>query len=151
MIRRPPRSTLFPYTTLFRSKEQLRSSRLDSTVTVSEALAAAAGAVPGRRRVLLSASAVGYYGDTGDRPVQEDTPPGGDFLARLCADWEAATRPAEDAGVRVVHLRTGLVVGRAPMLMRILGLVFRAGFGGRMGSGWPYWPWFSLDDQGKDR
>src|SRR3712207_9348869 len=92
MIRRPPRSTLFPYTTLFRSKEQLRSSRLDSTVTVSEALAAAATADPGRRRVLLSASAVGYYGDTGDRPVQEDAPPGNDFLARLCADWEAATR-----------------------------------------------------------
>src|SRR3712207_8832236 len=74
MIRRPPRSTLFPYTTLFRSgyKEQLRSSRLDSTATVSEGLAAAAAADPGRRRVLLSASAVGYYGDTGDREVQED-------------------------------------------------------------------------------
>jgi uncharacterized protein (TIGR01777 family) len=128
-------------------KEQLRSSRLDSTVTVSEALAAAAAADPGRRRVLLSASAVGYYGDTGDRPVQEDAPPGSDFLARLCVDWEAATRPAEDAGVRVAHLRTGLVVGRDAMLMRILGLVFRAGLGGRMGSGRQYWPWISLDDE----
>ncbi|MGR6963544.1 TIGR01777 family oxidoreductase [Geodermatophilus sp. URMC 61] len=128
-------------------KEQLRSSRLDSTVTVSEALAGAAAAAPGRRRVLLSASAVGYYGDTGDRPVQEDAPPGSDFLARLCADWEAATRPAEDAGVRVVHLRTGLVVGRDAMLMRILGTVFRAGLGGRMGSGRQYWPWISLDDE----
>jgi uncharacterized protein (TIGR01777 family) len=128
-------------------KEQLRSSRLDSTLTVSEALAAAATADPGRRRVLLSASAVGYYGDTGDRPVQEDAPPGSDFLARLCVDWEAATRPAEDAGVRVAHLRTGLVVGRDAMLMRILGLVFRAGLGGRMGSGRQYWPWISLDDE----
>jgi uncharacterized protein (TIGR01777 family) len=128
-------------------KEQLRSSRLDSTVTVSEALAAAAAADPGRRRVLLSASAVGYYGDTGDRQVQEDAPPGSDFLARLCVDWEAATRPAEDAGVRVAHLRTGLVVGRDAMLMRILGLVFRAGLGGRMGSGRQYWPWISLDDE----
>jgi uncharacterized protein (TIGR01777 family) len=128
-------------------KEQLRSSRLDSTVTVSEALATAAAADPGRRRVLLSASAVGYYGDTGDRPVQEDAPPGSDFLARLCVDWEAATRPAEDAGVRVAHLRTGLVVGRDAMLMRILGLVFRAGLGGRMGSGRQYWPWISLDDE----
>jgi uncharacterized protein (TIGR01777 family) len=128
-------------------KEQLRSSRLDSTVTVSEALAAAAAADPGRRRVLLSASAVGYYGDTGDRPVQEDAPPGSDFLARLCVDWEAATRPAEDAGARVAHLRTGLVVGRDAMLMRILGLVFRAGLGGRMGSGRQYWPWISLDDE----
>ncbi|MGY1761712.1 TIGR01777 family oxidoreductase [Geodermatophilus sp. SYSU D00779] len=128
-------------------KEQLRSSRLDSTATVSEALAAAATADPGRRRVLLSASAVGYYGDTGDREVQEDAPPGRDFLARLCVDWEAATRPAEDAGVRVVHLRTGLVVGRDAMLVRILGLVFRAGLGGRMGSGRQYWPWISLDDE----
>ena len=128
-------------------KEQLRSSRLDSTVTVSEALAAAAVADPSRRRVLLSASAVGYYGDTGDRTVQEDAPPGDDFLARLCVEWEAATRAAEDAGVRVVHLRTGLVVGRDAMLMRILGLVFRAGFGGRMGSGRQYWPWISLDDE----
>jgi uncharacterized protein (TIGR01777 family) len=128
-------------------KEQLRASRLDSTVTVSEALTAAAAADPGRRRVLLSASAVGYYGDTGDRPVQEDAPPGSDFLARLCVDWEAATRAAEDAGVRVVHLRTGLVVGRDAMLVRILGLVFRAGLGGRMGSGRQYWPWISLDDE----
>jgi hypothetical protein len=128
-------------------KEQLRSSRLDSTFTVSEGLAAAAAADPGRRRVLLSASAVGYYGDTGDRPVQEDAPPGSDFLARLCVDWEAATRAAEDAGVRVVHLRTGLVVGRDAMLVRILGLVFRAGLGGRMGSGRQYWPWISLDDE----
>ena len=128
-------------------EEQLRSSRLDSTATVSEALAAAAAADPGRRRVLLSASAVGYYGDTGDREVREDAPPGGDFLARLCVDWEAATRPAEDAGVRVAHLRTGLVVGRDAMLVRILGLVFRAGLGGRMGSGRQYWPWISLDDE----
>jgi uncharacterized protein (TIGR01777 family) len=128
-------------------KEQLRSSRLGSTATVSEALAVAAAADPGRRRVLLSASAVGYYGDTGDREVREDAPPGGDFLARLCVDWEAATRPAEDAGVRVAHLRTGLVVGRDAMLVRILGLVFRAGLGGRMGSGRQYWPWISLDDE----
>jgi hypothetical protein len=131
-------------------KERLRSSRIDSTVTVSEALAAAAAAAaadPGRPRVLLSASAVGYYGDTGDRTVQEDAPPGDDFLARLCVEWEAATRAAEDAGVRVVHLRTGLVVGRDAMLMRILGLVFRAGLGGRMGSGRQYWPWISLDDE----
>ncbi|SDY16235.1 hypothetical protein SAMN05660209_02155 [Geodermatophilus africanus] len=128
-------------------KEQLRSSRLDSTLTVSEALAAAVAADPGRRRVLLSASAVGYYGDTGDRPVQEDAPPGSDFISRLCVDWEAATSAAADAGVRVVHLRTGLVVGRDAMLVRILGLVFRAGLGGRMGSGRQYWPWISLDDE----
>jgi uncharacterized protein (TIGR01777 family) len=128
-------------------KEQLRSSRLDSTVTVSEALAAAAAADPERPRVLLSASGIDYYGDTADLPIDETAPPGSSFLARLCVEWEAATRPAEEAGVRVVHLRTGLVVGRDAMLMRILGLVFRVGLGGRMGSGRQYWPWISLDDE----
>ena len=128
-------------------KEQLRSSRIDSTATVSAALAAAAASDPGRPRVLLSASGIDYYGDTGDLPIDETAPPGSSFLAGLCVEWEAATRPAEEAGVRVVHLRTGLVVGRDAMLMRILGLVCRAGLGGRMGSGRQYWPWISLDDE----
>ena len=128
-------------------KDRLLTSRLDSTITVSEALAAAAVTDPSRRRVLLSASAVGYYGDTGDRPVDETAPPGSDFLAGLCARWEAATAPAEDAGVRVVLLRTGLVIGRGAMLMQILGLVFKAGLGGRLGSGQQYWPWISLRDE----
>lgn len=128
-------------------KDRLLRSRLDSTITVSEALAVAAVADPGRPRVLLSASAVGYYGDTGSRLVDETAPPGTDFLAGLCARWEAATAPAEDAGVRVVLLRTGLVIGRGAMLMQILGLVFKAGLGGRLGSGQQYWPWISLRDE----
>jgi uncharacterized protein (TIGR01777 family) len=128
-------------------KEQLRTSRLDATSTVSQALADAHAADVSRPRVLLSASGVGYYGDTGARAVDEDCPPGTDFLARLCAEWEAATAPAAEAGVRVAHLRTGLVVGRGAPLMQILGLVFRAGLGGRMGSGEQYWPWISLDDE----
>jgi uncharacterized protein len=128
-------------------KERLLTSRLDATITVSEALAVAATAEPTRRRVLLSASAIGYYGDTGDRLVDESTPPGTDFLAGLCARWEAATAPAEDAGVRVALLRTGLVIGRGAMLMQVLGLVFRAGLGGRLGSGQQYWPWISLQDE----
>ena len=127
-------------------KESLVRSRLDSTETISEALAAAAAADPGRRRVLLSASAVGYYGDTGDRAVTEDEPPGSDFLAQLCVRWEAATAPASDVGVRVALLRTGLVIGRKAMLMQILGLVFRLGVGGRLGSGRQFWPWISLRD-----
>jgi len=127
-------------------KESLVRSRLDSTETISEALAVAAAADPGRRRVLLSASAVGYYGDTGDRAVTEDEPPGSDFLAQLCVRWEAATAPASDVGVRVALLRTGLVIGRKAMLMQILGLVFRLGVGGRLGSGRQFWPWISLRD-----
>lgn len=134
-----------PFTAAY--KQQLLQSRVDATTTIGEALAAAATADPGRPRVLLSASAVGYYGDTGDRVVEESTPAGTDFLARVCEAWEAATAPAAEAGVRVVQLRTGLVLGRGAMLTTILGLVFRAGLGGRMGSGRQYWPWISLDDE----
>src|SRR4029453_6694095 len=97
-------------------------------------------------RVLLSASAVGYYGDTGERPVTEDDPAGTDFLAPLCAQWEAATAPATAAGVRVALLRTGLVIGRKAMLMQVLGLVFRLGLGGRLGSGRQDLPGISLRD-----
>jgi uncharacterized protein (TIGR01777 family) len=128
-------------------KQQLLDSRVDATTTLSEGLATAAAADPGRERVLLNASAVGYYGDTGDRLVDESAPPGTDFLAEVCTRWEAATAPAAQAGVRVVTLRTGLVVGPGAMLVRVLGLVFRAGLGGRMGSGRQYWPWISLDDE----
>ncbi len=134
-----------PFTASY--KRDLLASRVDSTTTVSEALAAAAAADPSRSRVLLSASAVGYYGDTGDRVVEEDAPPGEDFLARLCVEWEDATRAAAEAGVRVATLRTGLVIGRDAMLVKILGLVFRLGLGGRMGSGRQYWPWVGLADE----
>lgn len=134
-----------PWTAAY--KDQLRDSRLGATETVSSALADAATADPDRPRVLLSASGVGFYGDTGDRPVTEDAPPGDDFLARLCAQWEAATAPAQDAGVRVAHLRTGLVLGRGAPLVQILGLVFRLGLGGRIGTGRQYWPWIGLDDE----
>jgi uncharacterized protein (TIGR01777 family) len=134
-----------PFTAGYR--QQLLDSRVDATATVSQALAAAAAADPGRPRVLLSASAVGFYGDTGDEVVVESAPPGSDFLAGLCARWEAATAAAEQAGVRVAHLRTGLVLGREALLSRVLGLVFGAGLGGRLGSGRQYWPWISLDDE----
>jgi uncharacterized protein (TIGR01777 family) len=128
-------------------REAILHSRLDSTATVCEALAEAATADPGRPRVLLSGSAVGYYGDTGDAVVDESFPAGGDFLAQVCARWEAATAPAEAAGVRVVHMRTGLVIGHGALLTKILGLVFRLGVGGRMGSGRQFWPWISLRDE----
>ncbi|MGZ4550594.1 MAG: TIGR01777 family oxidoreductase [Blastococcus sp.] len=128
-------------------KERLLQSRVDATTTISEALAAAADAEPGRPRVLLSGSAVGYYGDTGSRIVTEADPAGSDFLAQVCAQWEAATAPAEAAGVRVVHLRSGLVLDRKAMLVQVLGTVFRFGLGGRMGNGRQYWPWISLADE----
>ncbi|GAB3351165.1 TIGR01777 family oxidoreductase [Modestobacter lapidis] len=127
-------------------QRQVVASRVDSTATVSEALADAAAADPGRPRVLLSASGVGYYGDTGDRPVDESAPAGADFLADVCRQWEAATAPAADAGVRVVLLRTGLVLAEGGMMSRIRPL-FRLGLGGKLGSGKQYWPWISLRDE----
>jgi uncharacterized protein (TIGR01777 family) len=89
-----------------RYKEKIRASRVDSTATLSRALAE----LSPRPRVLVSASGVGWYGDTGDTPVDETGAPGSTFLASVVRDWEAATAPAEQAGVRVAHLRTGLVV-----------------------------------------
>lgn len=130
-----------------RYREQLVASRLDATTTIAEGLATATAADPSRPRILVNASAIGYYGDTGNALVREDAPPGQDFLARLCAQWEAATAPAAESGVRVVMLRTGLVLGPDAMLVKVLGLVFRLGLGGRLGSGRQYWPWISLRDE----
>ena len=128
-------------------KERLRNSRVDGTATISEALAAAAAEDAGRPRVLVSASGIDWYPVSGDRPVTESDPPGDSFLAQLCVLWEGATAPAAEAGVRVVTLRTGLVLAPDAALVRILGLVFRLGLGGRIGSGQQYWPWISLTDE----
>ncbi|SOC50799.1 hypothetical protein SAMN05660748_3558 [Blastococcus aggregatus] len=128
-------------------RHELVNSRLDATATISQALAAAAADDPSRPRVLLNASGIGYYGDTGPAEIREDAPPGEDFLAQLCVRWEGATAAAADAGVRVVLLRTGLVLAADAMLIKVLGLVFRLGLGGRLGSGQQYWPWISLDDE----
>jgi uncharacterized protein len=127
-------------------KQQVLDSRVDSTTTVSRALADAAARDPGRERVLLSASAVGWYGDTGDRVVDEAAPAGKDFLARVCVHWEEATAPAAAAGVRVATLRTGLVLGPGGLLGRLLPL-FRLGLGSKLGNGRQYVPWISLRDE----
>jgi uncharacterized protein (TIGR01777 family) len=128
-------------------RQELVNSRLEATATISQALAAAAAEDPSRPRVLLNASGIGYYGDTGPEEIREDAPPGPDFLAQLCVRWEGATAAAADAGVRVVLLRTGLVLAADAMLIKVLGLVFRLGLGGRLGSGQQYWPWIGLDDE----
>ena len=124
-------------------KAEILDSRVQGTTTIARA----AAALDPKPSVLVSGSAIGYYGDTGDAVVDESFPPGEDFLARVCTLWEAATAPAEQAGVRVAHLRTGLVIGRGALLVRVLGTVFRFGLGGRMGSGRQYWPWISLRDE----
>jgi uncharacterized protein (TIGR01777 family) len=124
-------------------KRTLLDSRVDGTATLSEAIVQA----DPRPELLLSASAIGWYGDTGDRAVDEAGPAGSDFLADLCRRWEEATRPAEDAGVRVAHLRSGLVcAGGGGLLGRLLP-IFRLGAGGKLGSGTQYWSWVSLADE----
>jgi len=127
-------------------KQEVLASRVDSTTTISQAFADAAATDPARERVLLSASAVGWYGDTGNQVVDETAPAGTDFLARVCVSWEAATAPAAAAGVRVATLRTGLVLARGGLLGRLAPL-FRLGLGGRIGSGRQYWPWIGLRDE----
>ncbi|MFD1148319.1 TIGR01777 family oxidoreductase [Saccharothrix hoggarensis] len=116
---------------------------LDSRTVPTEVLAGAVAehGVP----VLVNASAVGYYGDTGDAVVDESTPSGTGFLAGMCRQWEAATSPAE-AGARVVKLRTGLVISPSGGLFGKLRPLFSFGLGGRFGDGRQYMPWVSLDD-----
>jgi uncharacterized protein (TIGR01777 family) len=97
--------------------------------------------------VWVSGSAVGYYGDRGDDELTEATGPGAGFLAEVCRQWEAATIPAEDAGIRVAHVRTGIIQsGKGGSLKKLL-LPFRLGVGGRFGSGRQWLSWIALDDE----
>ncbi|MER6573478.1 TIGR01777 family oxidoreductase [Streptomyces sp. NPDC001093] len=123
-------------------KREIRDSRVRGTDTVARACAASAGPP----RVLVSASATGYYGDTGERTVEESESAGNDFLSSVCVDWEAAAEPARQAGIRVVHPRTGLVVSAQGGAFGRLFPLFRLGLGGRLGSGEQYWPFISLTD-----
>ncbi|MZF86052.1 TIGR01777 family oxidoreductase [Streptomyces sp. SID5643] len=123
-------------------KEEIRRSRVRGTRTIARACAASSTPP----RVLVSASATGYYGDTGDRTIEESAPPGDDFLAAVCVDWEDAADAAREAGIRVVHPRTGLVVSAAGGAFGRLFPLFRFGLGGRLGSGDQYWPFVSLTD-----
>lgn len=124
-------------------KRKIRDSRLDGTRTIAEAIAAASRPPP----VLVCGSAIGYYGDTGGREADEESPAGRGFLAALVRDWEAAATPARDAGVRVVHPRTGVVLAReGGYLGRTLPL-FRLGLGGRLGDGRQWTSWISVRDQ----
>jgi len=123
-------------------KQKLRASRVQSTESLVTALTAAKSPP----QVLLSGSAVGWYGDTGDRAVDETAPAGTGFLASLVRDWESAARPARDAGVRVVNLRSGVVLSRQGGMLGLLAPFFRAGLGARMGSGSQFLSWISLTD-----
>lgn len=125
-----------------RRKHQLWSSRVDLTDMIVDAIAAA----PARPRVLVSTSAVGYYGDTGDREVDEDSPPASGFLAELTVAWEKVALRAEQYDARVCLVRIGLVLGRDGGVLGQTLPVFRLGLGGPLGSGDQYFPWVHLED-----
>ncbi|MGQ4516162.1 TIGR01777 family oxidoreductase [Streptomyces sp. DW26H14] len=123
-------------------KKEIRDSRLLGTAALAEAVAS----LEEPPRVLVSGSAIGYYGETGDRAVDEDAPPGYGFLPTLCVEWEAAAAAAQEAGIRTVFPRTGLVVARQGGAWGRLFPLFRAGLGGRLGDGRQYWSFIALHD-----
>ena len=124
-------------------KRRIRDSRTKGTQLISET---AAGLDP-RPGVLVSGSGIDYYGDRGDEELTEASTPGSGFLPDVCVAWEAATRPASDAGIRTVVLRTGIVLDTAGgALPRMLPL-FKLGLGGRFGNGRQWWSWITLEDE----
>lgn len=123
-------------------KRRIRDSRVAGTRLIAEA---AASHDP-RPRVLVCASAIGYYGDRGEEPVGEASPPGEGFLAEVVQEWERAADPARAAGIRVVHLRFGIVQSPHGGALRAQLPLFRLGLGGRVGSGRQYVSWVAIDD-----
>jgi uncharacterized protein (TIGR01777 family) len=123
-------------------KQRLVSSRVDSTARIVDAIRSAET----RPAVLISASAVGYYGDRGQAELTEDSAPSDDFLARLCVDWEDAAKPAAALGVRVVAPRIGVVLDAAGGAVEKMKLPFLLFGGGPLGSGRQFMPWIHADD-----
>ncbi|WP_406478733.1 TIGR01777 family oxidoreductase [Streptomyces sp. NBC_01615] len=124
-------------------KRKIRDSRVLGTATLAEAVASLEEP-PG---VFVNGSAIGFYGDTGGRAVDESAPPGDGFLPALCVEWEEAAGAAQEAGIRTVFPRTGLVVAGKGGAWGKLFPLFKAGLGGRMGDGRQYWSFISLHDE----
>jgi uncharacterized protein (TIGR01777 family) len=122
-------------------KRRIAASRIDGTRTVVDSLRA----LSRRPAVLLSASAVGYYGDRGEEPLTEESSPGTDFLANVCIGWEEAARRAEEFGIRTVCIRTGIALGAGGALREML-TPFKFGAGGPLGSGRQFVPWIDVRD-----
>ena len=124
-------------------KETIRESRVRGTDTIARA----ATRLDRRPEVLISGSAMGFYGDTGDREVDESAPAGSGFLSEVVRAWEAAADPAREAGIRVAHPRSGLVLAGHGGAWGRLWPLFRFGLGGRLGSGRQWWSFISLCDE----
>ena len=122
-------------------KQVIRDSRLKPTMNVVHALSRRPPSAPSHCRVLVNASAIGYYGAHGDEALTEDSPAGTDFLAKLCVEWEHAAQKAEEAGVRVVRVRTGVVLDKEGGALRQLLPTFQICMGGPTGSGQQWISW----------
>lgn len=118
------------------------ASRVELTQALAEAMAASAH----KPRVFLSATAIGYYGDTGTETVDESSPHGTDFLADVAGNWEAACEPALAAGIRTVNMRFGVVLSRDGGVLKEMLLPFKLGGGGKLGDGSQYMSWIALSD-----
>jgi uncharacterized protein len=125
------------------TKRRIRASRVQGTDLIARTIAG----LETKPTVLVSGSAVGYYGDRGDESLSETSPPGDDFVAEVTRAWEAAAAPAAEAGIRVAYARTGVVMAKEGPLIEKVELPFRLGVGGRVGSGKQYVAWIALEDE----
>ena len=123
-------------------RARIRDSRVLSTAHLSEALAK----TQQPPRIFISGSAAGYYGDRGDEVLREDSPSGEGFLPEVCRQWEAATNPAEDEGIRTAHIRTGIVLSADGGALRAMLPNFKLGLGGKIGSGRQWMSWIHMQD-----
>jgi uncharacterized protein (TIGR01777 family) len=130
-----------------RWNEKKRQAILRSRVASTELLATTMARLDEPPRTWLSGSAVGYYGDRPGEVLTESSPPGSGFMAEVCVRWEAATRPLEHHGIRVAHLRTGIVISGAGGALKRALTPFRLGLGGPMAGGRQVWSWISIDDE----
>lgn len=124
-------------------KREILDSRVQGTQTIVRAITS----MTRKPSTLVAGSAIGFYGDTGATPVDESSPAGHGFLADVVRAWEAAADPAQSAGIRVTHARTGLVVAKNGGAWARMFPLFNLGLGGKMGSGRQYWSWISLRDE----
>ncbi|MEK7385907.1 MAG: TIGR01777 family oxidoreductase, partial [candidate division NC10 bacterium] len=124
-------------------KRRIRESRVHATRRLCETLAR----LSRPPRVLVAASAIGYYGDRGDQVLREESAPGAGFLPEVCREWEAAAEPAARRGIRVVHLRIGLVLSPKGGALAAMLPVFRLGLGGPVGAGAQWMSWIALEDE----
>jgi uncharacterized protein len=123
-------------------RKRIRNSRVLSTKHLCEAIAK----TPEPPRVFISGSATGYYGDRGDEVLRENSPSGEGFLPEVCREWETATKPAEEAGIRTAHLRTGIVLSAKGGALRAMLTNFKLGLGGEIGSGRQWMSWIHMQD-----